>query len=1135
MINMNTNFIFFIIIICISIMIDAQQDMSNYDEYSHMILLHNNPINTHHTLQYYQQDDVPLIKPQHLQLMSHDVDVTSTATAAAVVKHPMLLHFGRIVNDQIKKEVEDALNTKLELYLPHHTFLVSLNSSQSAQALQLSQVKHVSYWYPRYRLQQKLHDYMLILQEKGTVKHSETSLNTEGPFTLMISLTPEFPSRTIQSVQTLVQDWQHHIKQQLLITDNMIMIDVPSEDLVRIDVTSLELMVKLAQWMSEQPAVHFVEQREKMTVKNKWARSVLQNGINLANYSTRTGLISWDFQLDGTGQIVGVADDGLDYNSCYFYDSAKGSAPFRSFGTGTPPANAGDITQRKVVQYVFGGQAGDNRSDSHGTHTSGSVAGRMVCPTCDQTSIYDQFNGIAQNAKIAFFDIGISGQDSLTLPSNLRTQLFPWAYAVGAFIHSDSWGSTSNTYTINDNQFDGFIYLNQDFISLVAAGNDGGNGINSVGSPAVAKNVISVGAGISSANSWSEIFNPTGGLAPSANSFNYYSGTQASHFTTNSIAGFSSIGPTNDRRTKPDVVAPGHRIISARDQQTAANSCRVTTSPLSSTTGSLAALSGTSMATPLTAGLVAIIRQYYTDGFYPCGFRNISRTLKPSGALMKATLINSAQELTGDQSTSDQDLATYRSISRAAQGYPNIYQGYGRPNLKNTLRFNDNNSPRLLVPRDMNNNISFGDPQLSVGQKHVYEIVVNSVTSYLPKFTLVWTDRPSTSSAAPNLVNDLDLTVTLKSTTVTYFGNNEVKPSVTGSATRNPATEADRISNVEQVILRTATVGQVYVVTVTAHNVPSGINGFQAYALVMSGDISMTSNDPISSCSTGGSVLPAPTAQPVATCIPSCSPYGGCIDTNVCSCADGMTGNTCANYPDTVKISLRLTRNITTFATNDAQLSYGLSVVAAIANALSVRSTQIVYIGVEGDNSGNGMFITFTISSPCAVYPCANTANSASSYRLRDNLRMLVLDRNSNLYTNPAARDIDSTYFPDFDQGSFTSSGDGYGEGIGISAGVVIVLVIILVIYLSYKERQNRLQKKNQQNMVTNNYNRSSPPPAAVAIVPPYSSQASHSEVIPESIEGTSGWEQHKTAEGIPYYFNKHTGESVWELEKTRR
>src|SRR3989442_6880441 len=58
-------------------------------------------------------------------------------------------------------------------------------------------------------------------------------------------------------------------------------------------------------------------------------------------------------------------------------------------------------------------------------------------------------------------------------------------------------------------------------------------------------------------------------------------------------------------------------------------------------------LSGTSMATPTTAGAATLVRQYFMDGWYPTGSPQPANGFTPSAALLKSMLINSGREMTG--------------------------------------------------------------------------------------------------------------------------------------------------------------------------------------------------------------------------------------------------------------------------------------------------------------------------------------------------------------------------------------------------------------------------------------------------------------------------------------------------------
>ena len=64
------------------------------------------------------------------------------------------------------------------------------------------------------------------------------------------------------------------------------------------------------------------------------------------------------------------------------------------------------------------------RRDGHGSHVAGTLAGQC------SASHYVDYRGIASNAKIAFFDIGINDHDEdLSIPYDLSKYLYPPAYA----------------------------------------------------------------------------------------------------------------------------------------------------------------------------------------------------------------------------------------------------------------------------------------------------------------------------------------------------------------------------------------------------------------------------------------------------------------------------------------------------------------------------------------------------------------------------------------------------------------------------------------------------------------------------------------------------------------------------------
>jgi len=109
--------------------------------------------------------------------------------------------------------------------------------------------------------------------------------------------------------------------------------------------------------------------------------------------------------LTGAGQIVGVADTGLDDLSCFFVDDSEAYA--------TPYTNRSGVVEplrRKVIQY-FSSADNSDYFGGHGSHVTGSIAGASI-------SDFGNMDGMAPGAKVAFFDIGTPGTNMLMMWSS---------------------------------------------------------------------------------------------------------------------------------------------------------------------------------------------------------------------------------------------------------------------------------------------------------------------------------------------------------------------------------------------------------------------------------------------------------------------------------------------------------------------------------------------------------------------------------------------------------------------------------------------------------------------------------------------------------------------------------------------
>jgi hypothetical protein len=482
----------------------------------------------------------------------------------------------------------------------------------------------------------------------------------------------------------------------------------------------------------------------------------------------------------GEGQVVGILDTGIDPDMCYFRDTTLGALPPTNACNGGTVVNT---AQRKILAVDFlwpnecAGGIGNTEWDTHdhGTHVAGTVAGDNFA----NPLLHDTADGMAPGAKLVIQDGGFATDNCADLPGigcpvvDLNP-IYQQAYDQGARIHTNSWGdnenaAVQNNYSAGSQDVDEFMWNHKDFLVFFAAGN-AGPGTGTVGSPSTAKSAVSVGATLR--------------------------GTSA-----DSMASFSSCGPTQDGRIKPEITVPGSSIVSAN------NDINVTTNNCGTIT-----MSGTSMASPGAAGLTALIRQYYTDGWYPTGGKVSTDGFTPSAALLRATLVNSAV-----------NMANTTAI-------PANCQGWGRVLLENALSFTG--QTRKLFVKDTD---SFNTG--STNEDRTYNFTVSAGEPL--KVTLAWTDFPSTPAASVNLNNDLDLIVTGPGGT--FLGN------VFASGSSTTGGTGDRRNTLEQVLIAAPSAGS-YTVTVRSGNVPDGP---QPFALVVTGALGSTTCTLNSQCDDG--------------------------------------------------------------------------------------------------------------------------------------------------------------------------------------------------------------------------------------------------------------------------------------------
>ncbi len=247
------------------------------------------------------------------------------------------------------------------------------------------------------------------------------------------------------------------------------------------------------------------------------------------------------------------------------------------------------------------------------------------------------------------------------------------------------------------------------------------------------------------------------------------------------MASFSSWGPTNDGRIKPDIVAKGVSVYSA-------------TATSNSSYGSW---SGTSMSGPMVSGSIGLLLQHHQE------LNETSPSLRAS--TIKALILHTADALDGHPE-------------------PNYRSGWGMMNTQKAAELMSENAEA-----GGNSNIR----EFTLSDEHSIEIDVISDGNPL-KATIVWDDpaaeplEPSLNPTTLMLVNDLDMRIIDSEENVYYpwilDPENPSELATTGDNFRD---------NVEQILIMDTEAWENYTITISHKD--NLADSYQEFSLIVSG------------------------------------------------------------------------------------------------------------------------------------------------------------------------------------------------------------------------------------------------------------------------------------------------------------
>jgi len=456
--------------------------------------------------------------------------------------------------------------------------------------------------------------------------------------------------------------------------------------------------------------------------------------VNAAISSGANLLTPAPYNLDGTGIRVGIWDE----------------ARVRS----THQELAGRVTVMDPTTSI-------SFSD-HATHVGGVVGA---------TGIVANAKGMAPKVNLSSYDWNSDYTEMTQAGAALATD----SSKIPLSNHSYGYNATINemgVYNIEPRNTDALANSLPYYLIFWAAGNDQGNlstfgGYQTITYDALSKNIMTVGA----------VQDAVSGSLRSLSSA--------------SMTSFSSWGPCDDGRIKPDVVANGWEVYS------------------SSSTGDTSYVSktGTSQAAPSAMGAAALLQQLYAREF--------------SGQRMRASTLKGLMIHTAD------DLGN---------SGPDYQYGWGLINLKAAADVILAHKADLSRPKIIEGVLSQTLSRVKTYTNN-HTFVWDGVSPI--RATLAWTDpagstQTMTDSRTPNLVRNLDLKIISPNATenlpyVMPFVGTWTPASMSLPAIRGK----NNVDNVEQVYLESPTAGTYTVSVVLDGALSRGVS--QAYSLIITG------------------------------------------------------------------------------------------------------------------------------------------------------------------------------------------------------------------------------------------------------------------------------------------------------------
>jgi len=327
----------------------------------------------------------------------------------------------QVRQDANLSSVEELIGTKLLHYVPNMAYIVLATEAAARRVLTHAGVLWVGKREQTHKVSKQLEGKRSLLQQ-DPLSALDSSEVAGSDVSLIVHLVAKAARSSLDRRADGIDDVLNEeeliasLEERFLL--DMLAVDIAqaSQDRLRIRVDDYDQLDAVVQVLQSRAEVLFVEPKLKYFPHNSAGIQMLYDG-------TRTGSRDnslYQRGLNGSGQLVGIADTGIDWDNCFYWE--PDNSKLNPESGKAPPFNKVDMSRRKIVSYNY-------------------IQDCAVCDVCPKDIALDRVDFVAPGGVLQSGGSRVTNFPAVESQSRFAPRLYD---AIGASIEYNVIGITNN-------------------------------------------------------------------------------------------------------------------------------------------------------------------------------------------------------------------------------------------------------------------------------------------------------------------------------------------------------------------------------------------------------------------------------------------------------------------------------------------------------------------------------------------------------------------------------------------------------------------------------------------------------------------------------------------------------------------